>query len=57
MEDRMISMEEKIAFLEKTVADLDEVVREFGRRLEHLSEAVVAVQRDAKRDADVTEDA
>lgn len=40
MEERLISLEEKIAYLEKTVADLDEVVRAVSARLDHLRETV-----------------
>lgn len=49
MEDRIVSIEEKIAFLEKTVADLDEVVREISGRLGHVGETVEDMKKAVAR--------
>jgi SlyX protein len=34
MDDRLTNLEVKMSFLERTVSDLDELVREFGRQLD-----------------------
>ncbi|PKL24899.1 MAG: hypothetical protein CVV47_06310 [Spirochaetae bacterium HGW-Spirochaetae-3] len=39
------SIETKIAYLEKTVSDLDGLVYEYGRRTERLEEAMRAMAR------------
>lgn len=43
--DRMIRIEEKLAYLEKYVADLDEVVRELGQRMDQQRDGVTAIQK------------
>ncbi len=44
-EDSAESMEIKIAYLEKTVADLGGLVYEYGRRTERLEDAVRAMAK------------
>jgi len=53
MEDSAESMEIKIAYLEKAVADLSGLVYEYGRRTERLEDAVRAM---AKRISDMGSD-
>ena len=44
-DDRMIRIEEKLAFLERFVSDLDEVVRDLSKRLDAHGQGVSAVRK------------
>ncbi len=44
-EDRLIRIEEKLAFLEKHIADLDDVVRDLSARLDVHGQGVTAVRK------------
>lgn len=43
--DRLTQIEEKLAFLEKNIGDLDEVVRDLSRRLDVHGQGVSAVRK------------
>lgn len=43
--DRLTQIEEKLAFLEKHIGDLDEVVRDLSRRLDVHGQGVSAVRK------------
>lgn len=44
MSHSIIALEEKVAFLEKTVEDLDEVIRAMQSRLDHLADVLEQLQ-------------
>ncbi|MEM6507718.1 MAG: SlyX family protein [Planctomycetota bacterium] len=44
-QDRLTVIEEKLAFLEKYVGDLDEVVRELSTRIDAQKDGVSAVRK------------
>ena len=43
--DRLTQIEEKLAYLEKYVGDLDEVIRDLAKRLDIHGEGVSAVRK------------
>ena len=45
MDDRLLELEASNAYLSKRVADLDDVVLEFTRRVERLERQVVALSQ------------
>ena len=45
MSDRIIVLEEKLAFLEKLVGELDDVVRDVNQRLKRTEDAVASLQK------------
>ncbi len=49
MEDRITNLEEKIAYLERYVGDLDEVVRKMHDTVDALSRIVQRMDEDEKR--------
>ena len=52
MDPRLVQLEEKVAHLERYVADLDGVVREMNDRMDHFAREAKALQTivDAARD-------
>lgn len=56
MSHSIIALEEKVAFLEKTVEDLDEVIRAMQSRLDHLAEAIEQLQQSASNDEENEEE-
>lgn len=51
MELRLVRLEEKLAFLERTVDDLDEMVRKLGARIDQMQEKIDVVQLGMTRTA------
>lgn len=54
MDPRSVQLEEKVAHLERYVADLDGVVREMNERMDHFAREAKALRAivDAARDGD-----
>jgi len=56
MSHSIIALEEKVAFLEKTVGDLDEVIRSMQSRLDHLTEVLEQLQEAGTSDEEESEE-
>ena len=57
MSHAIIALEEKMAFLERTVTDLDDVIRSIQTRLDHLTDVVEQMQKsDVGEEGEVEED-
>lgn len=56
MSHSIIALEEKVAFLEKNVEDLDEVIRAMQLRIDHLAEAIERLQQTQSDEEESEED-
>lgn len=56
MENRIINLEEKIAYLEQYVSDLDEVVRKMNDKVDSLCRIVQRMEGEEKRRQWLSED-
>ncbi|MEM7235317.1 MAG: SlyX family protein [Planctomycetota bacterium] len=52
MEDRLITIETKIAFLERNLSELDEVVRDLSTELTEYRKRLLQIESASKEDGD-----
>lgn len=56
MDERITEIEIRISFLQKTVADLDEVVRALGDRMDAMHGELRGLQAELARDIELAKD-